>query len=106
MTVSEDGQHALAFSQPYDNALDARPDIGRSLAARTTISPHSPVGSRLADLRSRQPLVVAVVPLPQVLIDNGQAKQISELTRLSRPSERRREHRREGLRRHIRAKAT
>src|SRR5206468_2179693 len=59
------------------------------------VAPEPPTRSLLADLRRREPLVVAVIPLPQLVHDLGRAGQSRELARLPRAQQWAAEHERE-----------
>ena len=88
-------RHRRPRAQPRDRAIGPPADRARLLAPRAAIPPQVPPGVLLADLRSREPLVLAVVPLAQVLADLGPVAEAGELARLAGPPQRAHQHERE-----------
>src|SRR4051812_38188044 len=67
MAVGEQ-QHVLRrLAQVRDERVDARRDVRGALAARTAVAPQIPARALLADLRRGAALVLAVVPLEQLV---------------------------------------
>ncbi len=81
VTVGERERVAAGGPQTGKRTIGARPHVGGLLPAGAAVAPQVPVRVALADLGRRQPLVVAVVPLPQVLAELG-------LRRRTRPARR------------------
>ena len=67
MTVGERERVAAGAAHPLDHPVRPRAHLVGLLAIRAPVAPQVPIGSRLADLRRGQALVVAVVPFAQVL---------------------------------------
>jgi hypothetical protein len=84
--VPVDGEDLL------DHAVAARRHLVGRLAVGHAVAPQVPVGALLADRRRRDALVVAVVPLEQVLADLGRVAEAGQPGRLARAVERAREH--------------
>ena len=63
--VSRGGPRSL------DHAVDPSGHLVGGFAAGARVRPHRPTGDALADRRRRDPLVVAVGPLREVLVDLG-----------------------------------
>ena len=82
---------ALDGARLGDDAVAAGGDVVGHLAAGRAVAPQEPVRALLADLRRGQPLVLAVVPLEQV-VAQPRALEARELRRLPRPRERGAEH--------------
>src|SRR5580765_4904803 len=78
MAVAEQGDVSRCGANLGDNAIGARADLFRRLAARTAVSKHRPTGPRQADLLCLESLVLAIVPLDQVGLDIGKLAKASE----------------------------
>ena len=91
MTVREDRDAALDRADAGDDAIGARGDVPRALAAGTAVPEEHPPRRRPADVRRRAPLVVAVVPLHEVRIDLSRRAETRQVARLPRATERTRE---------------
>src|SRR3954469_5679016 len=69
MAVREDRDVASDGAKPLDDAVSTRTHVRCRLAARAAVAPYRPPWPRLADLRRCQALVVAVLPLAQIVDD-------------------------------------
>ena len=67
VAVREHRSRAARTRELGDHAVGALADVARLLAAGAAVAPQAPVGTQLLDLRCGQTLVLAVVPLEQVL---------------------------------------
>ncbi len=87
-------QDDLSFLRPrlLDQPVGSGADIGRALSVGGAVAPHRPVRHLATDLDGPSSLVVAVVPLPQVLADPGLVPQPGEAARLPSPGRRAGEH--------------
>src|SRR5215831_15157298 len=65
-----------------DHPIDALAHLIRALAARATIAENEPLGPHGADLLRRKSLVVAIVPLLEVILDLRLRREARELTGL------------------------
>ena len=74
--------------EPRQHAVRAGAHLSRLLAARAAVPPQVPAGWSLTDLRRGQALVVAVVPLAQVLADLRPIAESGQLAGLARPPQR------------------
>jgi hypothetical protein len=84
-----EGEHVAfggvdALQQPVDPDSDLR----RRLPAGTALRPKVPVGAGLVDLRGGQSLVLAVVPLVQVVGELRGGAKATQLAGLARPQQR------------------
>src|SRR4029079_25638 len=95
VAVGEDRDVAVDRQDLLDDAVAAGCDLGRRLAVREAVAPQVPAGLLLADLRRRDALVVAVVPLEEVLADLAAVAEPGQTRGLARAVERAREHERE-----------
>ena len=71
-----------------DDAVGAGADLGRRLAAGAAVGPQRPVGAIDVDVGARPPLVVAVVPLEQVVAKLRPVAEAGELAGLPGAAER------------------
>ena len=69
VAMGEDRHVTVDALDPVDHPVGTRRDLLDGLAARHRSAEDRPAGHVDADLRRRPPLVVAVVPLPEVLVD-------------------------------------
>ena len=76
--VGDDRDVALGRAQAGDGAVTARGDVVGALAARRSVAPQVPVRALGADLRRGQALVLAVVPLQEVVVE-GRRLEAGEL---------------------------
>ena len=93
VAVGDERDVAAGAEGLVDDAIDAASDVLGGLAAGAAVAPQVPVGPLLSDLRGRDPLVLAVVELDQVVAKLG--RQAGELRGLPRARQRRRQHERE-----------
>src|SRR3954469_3360571 len=91
--VREDEHVPLDREQLLDHAVGPSRELLDALAAQRPVAPDRPVGDLLADLRGRQPVVLAVVPLGQVVAQLG--LEPGQLRRLQRSLQGAGEHQRE-----------
>src|SRR5262245_18859320 len=66
MPVRDNKRVAGGRSQPGDDAIRPGDDVLQLLTARTAVAEEFPVGALRADLRGRQAVVGAVVPLLEI----------------------------------------
>ena len=69
VAVGEDDRVAVHPAQVGDDAVGARADPRGVLAVRAAVVPEPPARVALADLGRRESLVLAVVPLAQLVVD-------------------------------------
>ena len=96
VAVREEQHRPLRGRHPVEHPRRPRPNLLRGLAARHRAGEDRPARIVLADLVGRQPLVLAVVPLDEVVVDQriGEAGEPGGLTG---PQARARQHQREPL---------
>src|SRR5271165_1364092 len=85
VSVREQSNVAIKCARPANDPIRAGADLLRSPATGTSIAEYQPAGGDLSDLAGRQSLVCAVVPLHQVVIDNGLLAEPGELAGFPRP---------------------
>src|SRR6516165_4827798 len=85
VSVREQSDVALKCAHLVNDPIRAGANLLRSLATRASIAEYQPVWRELSDLTGRQSLVCAVVPLHQVVIDNGLIAEPGELAGFPRP---------------------
>ena len=91
--MREDEHVAVDPEQLLDHPVGPLRELLDALAPERSVAPDRPVGNLLADLRRRQAVVLAVVPLGQVVAQLGlEARQPRGLPR---PRQRARQHQRE-----------
>jgi len=81
VAVAEEQDVAFGWADSLDHAVGAAAGFVDALAARRAIAPERPVRALLVDLRRREPFVLAVVQLDQVVGDGG----LREARQLRRP---------------------
>src|SRR5437764_14308238 len=67
MPMGERRRVPLRRSKPRQDPVRTRAHLWWAFATRTSVSPQVPVGPRLANLRSGEALVLAVIPLPEII---------------------------------------
>ena len=66
-----------SFELP-DDTIGAPSNVGRPLAPRAAVAPQRPVGILPANFGTRDPLVLPVIPLPQVRVHEGRHRKPGE----------------------------
>jgi hypothetical protein len=90
--VGEHGRIALEALELADHPIHAPAHVGGRLAVRAAVAPQVPVRTLLPDLRGRDPLVLPVVPLDQVVGQLGALAHAGQPAGLDGSVERAREH--------------
>ena len=91
MSVAEQGDVSRRGTNLGDNAIGARADLFRRLAARTAVAKNRPTRPSRANLFRRESFVLAIVPLDQVGLDIGKLAKPSEFAGFAGALERTRE---------------
>ena len=86
--VGDQGDVAVHRHDPGDDGIGARRHPVDGLAPRDGPAPHGPAWLVDADLRGRAALEVAVVPLPQALVDLGVDLEPGQAARVPRSAQR------------------
>ncbi len=81
--VGEDDRVAVDLGELGDHAVGAGADLRGRLAARRAVGPQRPVGDLLADVGARAALVVAVVPLLEVVAELRAVAEAGQLAGLA-----------------------
>src|ERR1035441_70403 len=95
VAVGEDGASSVDAGELGDRAVGARADLGRALASGAAGAPQIPVGALDPDLPGCQSLVLAVVPLEQILANLRLRAQPAQLACFACTPGRAHEHTRE-----------
>src|SRR6185503_5450100 len=96
MSAREEQRVALDRPHPADHTIRARAHLLRRLSARAAVAEELPVRALGPDLGAAPPLVRAVVPLDQVLVDLGRGAEPRQLAGAGGALQRAREHPGEG----------
>src|SRR5436190_970816 len=96
VTVAERDRVAVGGADLRHDPIGAQADVGGGLAIRAAVTPQAPARPPRLDLERRDALVVAVVPLTEVVADLRPLGEAGELAGLDRAAKRAREDEREG----------
>ncbi len=83
VTVGDDGAIAVEEAESGDHAIDPRHDLFRGISTGTAMEKQVPIGNEFPDFDRPQPLILAVVPLPQFGINESLAIQPRQPTGLT-----------------------
>src|SRR6476660_2958312 len=92
VAVTERDPVAIGGADLAEHTVGARPDVRGRLPIRAAVAPQAPTGALPVDLRGGEALIVAVVPLAQVLLDLDLLFQTGELAGLDGALQRARQH--------------
>jgi hypothetical protein len=91
VAVAEDERVDLGAAKLLDDPVGAPAHVRRDLAARGRVGPERPARPLSADICGRPPVVLAVVPLHQVVTQLGCTAEAGQLAGLASPAQRARQ---------------
>src|ERR1700677_1823800 len=92
MSARENQDVAVERPKPRHHPINPLGDLQHGLAAGTTVAEELPLRALSMNLRECPALIIAVIPLHQVLVERCRAGKAGERAGLQRPPERTREH--------------